>query len=131
VRELEGDKGRGSESSRAIGDGVGELEGERGWRARGREETGGELEGERRRGGRARGRWRETLADCASASWLARNESFGHIPWVWMSLRICMSVAWPRDKISQPNNWTRFIFAFDGPCTSRHGQPNITIVNAF
>lgn len=29
MRELEGDKRRGSESSRAIGDGVGELEGER------------------------------------------------------------------------------------------------------
>jgi hypothetical protein len=53
VRELEGDKGRGSESSRPIGDRVGELEGERrqgtessrargdGGRARGREETGG------------------------------------------------------------------------------------------
>jgi hypothetical protein len=62
VRELEGDKRRGSESSRAIGDGVGELEGERrqgressrarwdgGGRARGREETGRESSGSRER----------------------------------------------------------------------------------
>jgi hypothetical protein len=59
VRELEGNKGRESESSRAIGDGVGELEGERrqgtkSSRARG---DGGELEGERRWGVKARGRW--------------------------------------------------------------------------
>ena len=67
MRELEGDKGRGSESSRPIGDGVGELEGERrqgtesstargdGGRARRREETGGEAESSRARGDGGRG----------------------------------------------------------------------------
>jgi hypothetical protein len=80
--ELEGDRRRGGRAwgREEIGDG--ELEGERrrgessrargdGGRARGWEETGGELEGN----------GRETLVDCVSVSWLARNRSFGRIPW--------------------------------------------------
>lgn len=29
-----------------------------------------------------------------------------------------------RDELSQPNTWSHFIFAFDGPCTDGRGQPN-------
>jgi hypothetical protein len=80
VRELEGERSQGRESSRARGAGGG--------RARGREE----LEGERIRG-RARGDEnpsvcangeQERVREWPSASWLSRNADFRRIPWVWM-----------------------------------------------
>ena len=108
MRELEGDKRRGSESSRPIGDGTesSRARGDRGRRARGREETGGELDGERRRGGEAESsRARENpSSDCASASWLATNDDFARMPWAWMSVGICTRVAWPKNENRQPNN---------------------------